>query len=249
MSIKVKQGLRGASNVGNVIYGKDGVIFYPSVDEEGNLSWTNDGELENPKTVNIKGPQGDKGDQGVQGVQGPKGDAFVYSDFTEEQLATLKGEQGPKGEPGIQGPQGPKGDQGDRGLQGVQGAQGPKGETGEQGERGPKGDKGDQGIQGPQGKTGPQGEHGEPGAPGKDGEPGAPGKDGKSAYAYAQEAGYAGTEEEFAEKLAAPSGGGTASEVPDEEMLELLMDMDVIQPLSNANNSVFTDTNNKVYVL
>ena len=29
--------------------------FTPSVDREGNLSWTNDGELENPAPVNIKG--------------------------------------------------------------------------------------------------------------------------------------------------------------------------------------------------
>lgn len=37
------------------------------------------------------------------------------------------------------------------------------------------------------------------GAPGKDG---TPGKDGKSAYEYAKQGGYTGTEEEFAEKLA-----------------------------------------------
>lgn len=40
------------------------------------------------------------------------------------------------------------------------------------------------------------------GAAGKDGADGAPGADGKSAYAYAQEGGYTGTEAEFAEKLA-----------------------------------------------
>lgn len=39
---------------------------------------------------------------------------------------------------------------------------------------------------------------------GPKGDPGAPGKDGKSAYAYAVEGGYTGTEEEFAEKMAAP---------------------------------------------
>ena len=41
--------------------------------------------------------------QGPQGEQGPKGDAFTYSDFTDEQLENLKG---PQGEPG------PKGDNG-----------------------------------------------------------------------------------------------------------------------------------------
>ena len=59
--------------------GDDGVTFTPSVDESGNLSWTNDGGKENPETVNIRGPQGLKGDtgdtgpQGIQGIQGPAG--------------------------------------------------------------------------------------------------------------------------------------------------------------------------------
>lgn len=36
-----------------------GPYFTPSVDESGNLSWTNNGNLPNPETVNIKGSQGD----------------------------------------------------------------------------------------------------------------------------------------------------------------------------------------------
>ena len=91
------------------------------------------------------------------GPQGPKGDPFVYSDFTPEQLEGLRGPQG------AQGPQGPKGDtgeQGPQGLQGEQGIQGPKGDTGEQG---PKGDKGDTGEQGLQGEQGPKGDKGEDG--------------------------------------------------------------------------------------
>ena len=36
----------------------DEVIFIPSVDADGNLSWTNNGGLPNPPTVNIKGPPG-----------------------------------------------------------------------------------------------------------------------------------------------------------------------------------------------
>lgn len=36
-----------------------GVTFIPSVSAEGVISWTNDGELENPNPVNIKGAQGD----------------------------------------------------------------------------------------------------------------------------------------------------------------------------------------------
>ena len=45
------------------------------------------------------------------------------------------------------------------------------------------------------------------------------------------------------------AGGGTASAIPDEEMLDFLMEMDLVQPLSNTNNDVYTDANNKVYVL
>lgn len=56
--------------------------------------------------------------------------------------------------------------------------------------RGAKGDKGD---------TGPQGEKGATGATGATG---ADGEDGKSAYEYAVDGGYTGTEAEFAQKLA-----------------------------------------------
>lgn len=44
--------------------GENGATFIPNVDAEGNLSWTNDKELENPPAINIKGPQGPKGDTG-----------------------------------------------------------------------------------------------------------------------------------------------------------------------------------------
>lgn len=50
---------------------------------------------------------------GPQGLQGAKGSAFVYSDFTQEQLQALvgpQGEVGDKGEQGEIGPQGPAGE-------------------------------------------------------------------------------------------------------------------------------------------
>ena len=50
---------------------------------------------------------------------------------------------------------------------------------------------------------GPKGDTGAPGAQGPQGPAGANGADGKSAYAYAVEGGYTGTETEFAAKLAA----------------------------------------------
>ena len=74
--------------------GEDGATFTPSVDSDGNLSWTNDKGLENPAPVNIKGAKGDKGDTGAQGIQG---------------------EQGIQGIQGIQGEKGEKGDKGDKG--------------------------------------------------------------------------------------------------------------------------------------
>lgn len=87
-----------------------------------------------------------------------------------------------------------KGDKGDTG------AQGPQGETGPQGERGPAGADGAAGPQGLKGDTGDTGPQGPTGATGAQGPAGA---DGKSAYAYAVEGGYTGTEAEFAAKLAA----------------------------------------------
>ena len=55
---------------------------------------------------------------------------------------------------------------------------------------------------GSRGSVGPAGADGQPGADGKDGLDGAPGADGKSAYQYAQDGGFTGTEAEFADKLA-----------------------------------------------
>lgn len=54
--------------------GKNGFTFTPNVDSQGNLSWTNDGDLENPQTVNIRGEKGDKGDKGDKGEKGERGE-------------------------------------------------------------------------------------------------------------------------------------------------------------------------------
>ena len=82
------------------------------------------------------------------------------------------------------------------------------GSKGSTGPAGPKGDTGDTGPQGIQGPAGPQGPQGETGPQGPQGETGAAGADGKSAYQYAVEGGYAGTEDEFSAKLADGSDGG-----------------------------------------
>ena len=57
--------------------GDTGPYFTPLVSDDGDLSWTNNGNLTNPKTVNIKGPKGDTGAQGPQGEQGPAGPVNV----------------------------------------------------------------------------------------------------------------------------------------------------------------------------
>ena len=77
---------------------------------------------------------------------------------------------------------------------------GPKGDTG------PKGDKGDTGPKGDKGDTGPAGPPGPSGADGAQGPQGVPGADGKSAYAYAQQGGYTGSEQQFYTDLASLSG-------------------------------------------
>ena len=61
--------------------------------------------------------------------------------------------------------------------------------------------RGEAGPAGEKGEPGPEGPPGQDGTPGKDGADGAPGSDGKSAYEYAQDGGYTGTEAEFAAKL------------------------------------------------
>ena len=60
--------------IGGGSAGNDGTTFVPSVSTDGVLSWTNDGGLENPAAVNIKGDKGEKGDKGDTGATGPQGE-------------------------------------------------------------------------------------------------------------------------------------------------------------------------------
>ena len=91
---------------------------------------------------------------------------------------------------------------GEKGDKGANGSQGPQGDIGPQGPQGEIGPKGDTGAQGPQGEQGPKGDTGDIGPQGPKGDTGATGAAGKSAYQYAQDGGYTGTEEQFAAKLA-----------------------------------------------
>lgn len=47
--------------------GESGAVFIPAVDANGNISWANDGGLENPVTRNIRGPAGAAGEKGESG--------------------------------------------------------------------------------------------------------------------------------------------------------------------------------------
>ena len=60
--------------------GKTGYYYIPSVSKEGIISWTNNGNLNNPNPINIKGPQGDQGVQGEKGDRGYYFTPFVDSD-------------------------------------------------------------------------------------------------------------------------------------------------------------------------
>lgn len=62
-----------AGGAGGGEAGVDGVTFTPHIDAEGNLSWTNDGGLDNPEPVNIRGPKGLNGGPGSPGEPGEDG--------------------------------------------------------------------------------------------------------------------------------------------------------------------------------
>lgn len=111
--------------------GVDGVTFTPSVSEAGVISWTNDGEEENPDPVDIMGPPGAAAGFGTVSatVDETTGTPSVEVETSGPDTAKdisfafsgLKGEKGDKGD---------KGDTGDTGPQGPEGPRGPKGDTG-----------------------------------------------------------------------------------------------------------------------
>lgn len=124
--------------------GETGATFTPHVSESGVLSWTNDKDLENPVSVNIKGekgdpstvpgPKGDKGEKGdtVVGPKGDKGDQGIGLEFTwngtklgirreGESKYTYVDLKGTTGTRGIRGPQGKQGNEGPEGPEGPKG--------------------------------------------------------------------------------------------------------------------------------
>lgn len=189
------------------------------------------------------GPQGPRGDTGPQGPQGEKGDKGEKGDTGPQGEKGEQGEKGDKGDPGADGtsftvlgrydtldalqaahPAGSEGDawavgsaedndiylwnvdtqawQNIGSLQGPTGPQGPAGRDGTDGKDGPPGAAGQDGAQGP---------------PGADGAQGPPGPTGKTAYQYAADGGYTGTEEDFQALMGTgpwlPLGGGAMTGV------------------------------------
>lgn len=96
------------------VKGDTGYYFTPAVDALGNLSWINNGGLDNPTSVNIKGPKGDGGTVEITNVLIDNGSsetatpsAEVISGTTDPQhakyslsfhnLVGKRGAQGPRG--------------------------------------------------------------------------------------------------------------------------------------------------------
>lgn len=183
-----------------------------------------------------------KGDAGAPGESGADGksayqiaidNGFVGSQ--SEWLASLKGATGASGAPGKDGASGSPG------ADGITPTIGTNGnwflgttDTGKP-SRGAKGDTGASGSPGTDGVTPHIGDNGNwyigstdtgkpsrgvAGARGDKGNPGADGAAGKSAYQYAQDGGYTGTETEFSEKLAQEQLSGTTNELTPTQVYE-----------------------------
>lgn len=95
--------------------GETGAVYTPSVSADGTISWTNNGGLQNPTSVNIKGPKGDTGATGVTPsitasatTLAPGSQATVTKGGTAEAPTLtfgipqgVQGDTGPQGNPGV----------------------------------------------------------------------------------------------------------------------------------------------------
>ena len=95
--------------------GETGAVYTPSVSADGTISWTNNGGLQNPTSVNIKGPKGDTGATGATPnitasatTIAPGSQATVTKGGTAEAPTLtfgipqgMQGETGPQGNPGV----------------------------------------------------------------------------------------------------------------------------------------------------
>ena len=116
--------LASKDDIIEAVNGTNGATFTPAVDDAGNLSWSNDKDLANPNTVNIKGAKGDKGDKGDTGAKGADGQTPNISIGTvttgaagTNASATISGTT-PNLTLNLTIPKGDKGDKGDTGVAG-----------------------------------------------------------------------------------------------------------------------------------
>lgn len=142
--------------------------------------------------------RGEKGDKGDKGDPGGEVDPAAVQKIVDDYLKANPPQAGSDGKDGITPTIGENGNWylGDT-------------DTGKP-SRGAAGAKGADGANGKDGAKGDKGEPGEKGAPGEKGDPGA---DGKSAYQYAQDGGYTGTEADFMAKLAQEILSGTTDDL------------------------------------
>ena len=199
MAIKLQEKNGAIDLTKKMFKGDDGGYYVPSVDEEGNLTWTpSEEDMEAVEAANIRGPRG------IDGVPGKNsvwcGDEEPGEDFdvwiapageesqavvTYEEMVDYVAEHVGEGSSGATfipsvSAEGIISWTNDKDLEnpspvdikGPAGEKGDKGDQGIQGEQGPQGEKGDtgpQGEQGPIGETGPAGADGAQGEPGEDG--------------------------------------------------------------------------------
>ncbi len=159
-----------------MLKGDNGGYYIPSVDADGNLTWTpSEPDMTPVEGANIKGALGTPGTPGRDGEPGKDG---------------APGRDGENGKDGVTPHIGSNGNwfTGDTDT-GVQ-ATGPAGKDGEPGKDGAQGDKGDKGDAftyedfTPEQLATLKGEKGDDGAPGKDGAIGATGEPGLEALTY-----------------------------------------------------------------
>lgn len=91
VNLKARGSVKGNINVGTVVKipGLDGATFTPAVDEFGNLTWTNDGNLPNPDPINIRGPQGIDGENGKDGADGRPGENYILTEADKTEIAEI----------------------------------------------------------------------------------------------------------------------------------------------------------------
>lgn len=129
--------------------GAAGPYYQPYWLDEYTLGFTNTGNLANPQSRNLRGPegpqgiqgeqgpQGIQGEQGVQGERGPRGYTFTPNISTSGVFSFSNDGNLPN--PPAISVIGPKGDKGDPGAKGDTGEKGDKGDAGDTGPTGPRG--------------------------------------------------------------------------------------------------------------